>query len=816
MNFKTSIALTFLLVVSMLGLLLVQGRKPQRTVKSGPDDATTAPGFEKSLFDKPIEDVKQVVCVRPDGAEWRFESEKKEGQAAAAWTLVKPVLGSVSAYMVDGIVNQLKNLKYNIRFAPGAADAVTPADAGLESPRVTVTVTGDGGDIVVKIGKAVSADKTYVRLGDGDIYVVNASLDSLIRERVEEYLDKELIKFDLGDVKTVTIGHRPEGGELVTYRLEKRDPDKWVFTEPFNADADDKAIEDALRALSRLRANDWAAAGAAEDLGRFGLTAPMLTCEITTEKELVVQTDADATKTDDAADAESDADADANADAEKPKPEPVKEIKTDRFQLAVSDRGPLGKDNQRYIRAGDRGGVATLIKATADKFTPDVEKWRNMKLLRQSVVAADRIKINRAAGESTDLIKGEDGKWSYADSGVAAESAAVTGLLHGIDAMKAAAFVDDADPADPALGFQSPQTELVFSLPGDDQPLRIQVGNPTDAESKRLFYVRINESRSVAKVRAAEAGVLQRPSLAFENHDVFVVAPGDLRTIDIARPNAVTGETEALTLQRETDATWKIIMPTAAGTDPVAATALTSALAALRAQSVASRDGAPSEFGLDKPAVHVAITYQGPATVNAGETDSADAQPPAPESLNVMLEIATHSNNVYAKRSDRPTIYQLPQASYDALIADFRTKDVWSFEIADVAGLTITTDDRTVRFDKTGNQWTYTPEADLPIDGPKVDALVQTLHDLKLERVVAYHAAELAAFRLDRPRHTVTLRTGDGTTMTLRVSAAACVATQPTGHCAVLEGSTDVFLLTGDAVSPMDVRVEDFESAAGS
>ncbi len=813
MNFKTSIVMSCVLIVVLAGFIGIRASESARK----PAKKTTASTnqYDKPLFEDPPKDLTKITCTVRGGQQWVFERvhpESDDSTAPAEWRMSEPFDAKVAGYLVDGIVSRVTGLKYQVRLKPGDPDAVTLAQAGLDTPKFSIRFDrSDGVSQTLHVGRSAANNKTYVRPGDdGDIFVVTTSLDTLLRKRPEEYRDKVMVKFDVDDAQEIEITSNHDNASSVHYRLVKHDRDGWVFEEPFNADADDNAIRTALNSFANLRAAEWVEATGNPPLGRYGLQRPRLDIEVVCRHLISKPESADEP---DQPDTNANA-GEAAADEAESKPEP--EYETQRFHLLVASRSPLDKESNVFAKMADDNAIATITKVTADKFTPAVDKWRNMKVVRGSVQGATRIDLTARDGTSVTLVKDDVNLWTFKDSGDKAEQAAVNDLISKIDGLKALAFVDDIDPTHPELGLNPPYMSIVLVVPGEQAPVRVAVGDATDAASKRLYYVRAGLERTIAKVRAADVSILRRQPREYRNRSIVDIAVSAIKSIELMRTSPLTGKRESFTLEKKGTDTWQLVFPVHAPTDSIATTTLVTTVANLNAESVVAVQAPVEKYGLDDPDIELAVTYDD-APVAVVSADGA-AKSPGDKSVDnaIAVILADHNNHIYAKRTNSSTIYRLSRGSYDSLFAEFRRKDVFDVDSQQIAGVEIVIGDRVNSFERREKDWVYATEPDLPIDAQKVTGLLLQLQDLKLERFVGYKVENLGDFGLDNPARKVTIRNSDGQAVTLLVSGKPCLAGRTQDLCAMIEGTSDVFLLTPDTVSRFDINIEDYESPAGS
>ena len=118
----------------------------------------------------------------------------------------------------------------------------------------------------------------------------------------------------------------------------------------------------------------------------------------------------------------------------------------------------------------------------------------------------------------------------------------------------------------------------------------------------------------------------------------------------------------------------------------------------------------------------------------------------------------------------------------------------------------------TREFAKVNDQWQYAPDPDLPIDPKRVQDLLLRLKDLTSERFVAYKVTDPAAYGLDEPEHSVTVKLADGVEQRLIVSAGVCEADPAKRRYATVVGTGEVFLVSGDTIKRFEIELDEYEA----
>lgn len=780
MNFKTTLTLVFTLTALVLALYVVQSKPSDAQSSTSLAPPTRGTPTARDLIEDKPGDIVKVVCTRQDKPEWVFEKREPEGGGAAQWWMTAPSEMKVVSWEVDKFGRQLGNLQYEISYRPGEAGAVSAKDAGLDPPQATVTLTDvDGKTVTVEVGKAASEHKTYVRLaGDNRVCVGRSNLRTLFKSKAIEYRDKALWSFDAQDATRLEITDRSDPEKPVDY-VFVNDGAIWMMESPVTARVTDK-VAGAIRAVARFRASQWETDDP-KQLGVYGLDPASLIVKVTAETtvdlpaEDTVPEEADATESEES--------------TEQSEPQTRTEIKTSVYELHVSNLSPIGEETKTYIRSGDGTAVGTVMKSTADKLRPVMKEWRDMAVTPVDVMTATRIELSTASAALT-LIK-QDGVWTFeADDGRAEESA-VTGLLGAVRDLNAVSFTETSNEDTWEIWFDNPQADIHLTIPGVEGVERIVIGAHTDAKSKRLLYARRNSATSIAKVRSSDVQLLLRNPLAYRDRTIVDIPRDQLTSITIEREEPCTGERMSLTFGRDGE-TWALTAPVAAKLRADRTKQLADAVSDLRAEAIVADEGEASAYGLHDPAVTVTLSRE------------EDAESWA-------LLVTEHDGRFYARRSDRPAIYEVAQSLFDRLQAEYRPSTFFAFDDAQVDALSIRIADESLSLKRRGESWIYPVEPDLPLDSKKVDDLLLRVRDLQTERYIAYGVTDNSAFGLHEPRCEVTVTLHDGTRQVLRISAQNCERSDRPGFLATVVGTGTIVVVAPDTMNRLRVSLDELE-----
>ena len=819
MNYRTTLFLAFALAGCAIGYLSFGPKADEGTYET--PAVADVPSIESTLIDpSDFENIVKVECdLRQQDAPWVF-TRSSDDSGLGEWRVEQPFEAKAVSYRVDRIARQMTRLTYEVAFDVDGG-SLSLADAGLDPPLAIVTVTNDRGESrTVEIGRSAGLQTTYVRLAAGDkICRVFSSMSNLFEDSVLAYKDQQLIRVDSQDVTRVEIIHRAEDGDPVTYVLSREDG-RWMFDSPFVGRA--KApVEAMVQALAGIRVNKWVSDDEAR-LPTYGLSNPTLTIRATVVEEVEKEEEVPE---------EGDSD---EADAGDEKPETVTTI----YELHVSSRTPIDDDQKVYIRMADGPAVGLVPKSLADRLTPVEKQWRDMSITAAKVERANRIVVE-LPDSTMELVK-EGSQWSFSPTGDLVEEESVTFLINSIRNMSARALVDFDDGDEASFGFDTPQVVVRLTIPGQDEAERIMVGGYTDEESRRMVYVRRNESLSVAKVRVSQVAALLKSHNDYRDRTIFAL-DGELVTLSLARDNKFNGGRLEMTFG-QTDDEWRIESPVQSALDRVTFQEFLDTFELLRATRVVGDDADLQQWGLDAPLASVSLTYQPPKYYRVeleGESqeDSDDGEEAAesstegteeaptdePQKLTpvevippvktVHIEVSEKDDAYYAKNSESPVVFEITKDTFDRFWVEYREGDLLTFEESQAVGFSIRHGDTTHRFEKVDDQWRYASEPDLPLAQPKVQNLLIQVKALQTTRYVRYGAKRLGKFGLDKPDWEITVTLDDQTQSTLLVSGKTCAGDPDNRLYAVLGDSSDVFLLPlSTLTSRVGVNLADLEA----
>ena len=160
---------------------------------------------------------------------------------------------------------------------------------------------------------------------------------------------------------------------------------------------------------------------------------------------------------------------------------------------------------------------------------------------------------------------------------------------------------------------------------------------------------------------------------------------------DTIQEIAVRSEKGERTALKKTDGNWQIVEPVTAASDSAEVSGITSNISNLELQSVIDENPQDlKQYGLDPARVEV--------TFKAGGT----------ERRLLIGRKTPPGTDLYAKVGDSPRVFLLSSyldSTFNRSTFDLRDKAVLAVDRESIEAVTITTGDRSVRFNKAGNEW---------------------------------------------------------------------------------------------------------------
>lgn len=832
MNTKTTLILAVVGAIVALYLFLVD--KPWETAEAKKD----AP-VAKALFEKKPEGIDRVELVMRDG-------KRAFRKQADGWVMTEPIQAPANEFEVTDVINTISDLKYEKEYRAGDKDRPKDATSGLDRPAAVVRLLkGDKVEAELAIGSRLPTGKgSYFRLaGTEFVRESGADLSRIFNKRLENYRNKQVVKFDMKDVQRVKV----EGAQ--NFVLVKSG-ENWLIESPVRSRADRTKAENIVRPLSNLYVQDWKE-DAPSSYKLYQLDPPRLKVTVETLRQVPAKYppgDAAATRPADT--------------------QPSSEPQT--YVLMIG--GPTETAASSYFaRLDSAPWVFSLGDSTFKDLAPALGELQDKTLAKIDQAKVKKVELT-AGGESMTVSSDATGQWKFAD-GTQADTSMVEELVKSVADLKATNF---ADPKTQLLrqDWARPRAKVSITQEGQLEPVTILVGDVS--ASGRMVYVKNAAEEPVAAVNEDLVERLLLPPVSYRDRLVLTLARERVSRIEVERPGA-----PAVTLTK-TDNKWSMATPVQAPADNDAIRNILSDLSSLQAKRVAGV-GDRAKFGLDKPEVSLAVWVDPvtalpnakvvstqPAVTQPAGTQPASTQPSAatkpttaelleytrnlpnanPAAVKMLEEMVANEKAAATQPGaatqpavaatqpatpPQPTVYRLlltrkdekvygcfPEGQmiweldarlYEDATAEVHDRQITRFEVANVVDLSFEQPEGAVALRKSGEEWRYLPDPLVPIDKQKVTDVLNGLRELKTHRFVDYAAADLAKYGLASDTQGLVIGLDTGERTEIRLSKAGPSDDPDKSRYAMLAGSKKVFLLKDDQVKKFSQKLADFEKA---
>jgi type 1 glutamine amidotransferase len=381
------------------------------------------------------------------------------------WQITKPGIRDADNLTVFDILKHSSSLRAS-RIAEFPAKDL--AKYGLDKPIAVVTfqleVDGAGSKHVIKVGDSVkdSAKKDtperYALVDDKAMVVVlPAELSRHLVAPLLYFADRNLASFSNVDRAELTSATRKA--------VFSRSARGWKMTQPIEADAEDAAIDELVRSLQRLRADEIVAEKSA-DLKKFGLDQPFLRWRF------------------------------SSGDNEQ-------------LHLIIGAPENDQPGARRYAKLNDKNQVFLLSSKVTAKAQSEC---RGRSVWHPSFDADAVSKLTISAADKTFALNRKEKKWQLADDpkGKVNEQA-VANTLNILESLKAVRYVVDAKADLKPYGLDKPAWKVEVELAKDKRTLWL---GAFEDKSKRMFAT-VPGTGAVFVLDEIDALILARPLSAY-------------------------------------------------------------------------------------------------------------------------------------------------------------------------------------------------------------------------------------------------------------------------------------------------------------
>jgi hypothetical protein len=298
----------------------------------------------------------RTVIIEPDSGPVLRVSRSG---AEAVWRVETPLEAEADPDVLLQLLETMNRLTaMEAPFLPGE-DGMRPY--GLEPPRVTVTLEGEGNDRLARLklgGPAPFGAANYAAVQDsGEVGLVTDSETGAIPGTLFDLREKRLVRFHREEVREIRL-ESPGLPELFIRRLG----DDWEIVHPLDFAADRELVGSLLWELTECRALEFPGKE-----GRTGLDENPSGCRITLGL-------------------------------------------ADGSEIEARFGDTAGAEDQVFA-AGGTGTVMTVNAAIMNSVRRPAEQWRELRPFPRYAWEVDGLTVARAGSGPVGWSKGEDGSW---------------------------------------------------------------------------------------------------------------------------------------------------------------------------------------------------------------------------------------------------------------------------------------------------------------------------------------------------------------------------------------------------------------------
>jgi hypothetical protein len=453
--------------------------------------------FERHLHQPPAGPPKvlpafQPGAVRSLGIIPKGQLEIRADRTNGQWRLTRPFHYPAMAARVDGLLAALGQLTAATCITPEELQELRGADEkyGFAPPQTTLILQQGDQEIFVHLGfKTGPGDQMFLQVvGVGEVFVVDTALLKWIPGKADDWRDP-----NLADLRRLTFDRLVVTNAGRVYELQRNPTNRvWrMMISGWEPRADSEKVEDALRQLQNLQADQFVSDDPKADLDSFGLQTPDLSLALArgTNPVLVLE----------------------------------------------FGKSPTNNADQVYARRSDQTTVTTVAKDLLTRWrTPYDFRDRHLALLTQT---PDEIEIR---GQDNFVLQRQpDRTWHVLPQDFVADPDLVSELITNLSGLKVAEFFKDVVTAPdlPAKGLASPARQFIVkaaatnAVNGPTNLVLVQLDFGTNLED--TVFARRADENSLYTVRLDDFQRLPAASWQLRQRQIWNFSGSDIARIII-------------------------------------------------------------------------------------------------------------------------------------------------------------------------------------------------------------------------------------------------------------------------------------------
>ena len=443
MNFRSTLIIIVVLAGIAIAYFLILPKPEQ--VKTEKDKPKIY-----QVYDLPREKINKLRLTYADEAYQTLTIERKDKNI---WIISTPFKADTDIEKVNEMLDDFLNKRVR-----QTLKVPEYHQYGLENPTITVELWKDvtSSPKTFLIGKKGINFSVYTKeKSEEDIFIIESSaLDDLTKSPTD-IRDKSVIKFEPETITEIQY-QKPE------QFICKKDGYDWKITQPIAMNADTEYIKSILTGLHSRKVSTFELDGKAVDsnLEKYGLKNPRIQFSMTDGSET---------------------------------------YGLEIGSTVVSSSLNNEEKGYVYVRSVHQGGIYTVTDDIVKLLNNTLFDFRDKRLLdfqRKDVIKFEiQNNIQKIVG-----IKLQDKTWEFQDNKkniFNANPKAVSDLIFGADSLEATAHVNGQSKDLAQYGLENPKIKVIFTLQGEEKPVRIHFGNIANDET---VYVSVNNSNKIVSV----------------------------------------------------------------------------------------------------------------------------------------------------------------------------------------------------------------------------------------------------------------------------------------------------------------------------
>lgn len=466
MNFRTTLIIFILFVLSAAGYFLFWGGEPEKN--SGTNEQPKI----SEVYGLSAGTVQKIHLSFKDTSFHPLSLKKNDN---GEWQLIDPVTAYVNESKVAEMLGDLLNKRIK-----RTIEVTNLSQFTLDVPNIQIDLWTDGGTFGKSFligGKTVNYSVYAKEASESHIFLIESSALQDLTKSPADFRTRNALKFEPDDVTEITLSIA--GEEPI--RCQTSGEAEWRMEAPIGVKADSKEIRSILDALHLLKVVEFTKDGAA-DLREYGLDNPRIRVSLQLRDEsqaLLVGSDI-----------------------------------PDTAHIYVKP------DMLESVYAVNREIVNTLDKGVFD--------LRDKRVIDFQRTGTKRFEIRRRGEPKITCVKDLKGEWQIQEPvALKANAEVVDDILFGVDSLKALEVVADQPTNLSRYGLDAPALQVSF-FTLDAEPAVLLLGKVKGgslyAKARNTERVVLVSADILDLIGLGVSGLRHKQVLEFESEDAFKLA----------------------------------------------------------------------------------------------------------------------------------------------------------------------------------------------------------------------------------------------------------------------------------------------------